>query len=98
LRYREDEKESTIFRKEFTAPGGATIKKEGDWDSYHKTDALIIFNSANDTWYVALAAKNLKDEDVAGQITLANPQLGGAQSVQWQAPRTYNISVGYYFN
>jgi iron complex outermembrane receptor protein len=74
-------------------------RDDGDYqDSYHKTDARIIFNSTNDTWYVALAAKNLEDEDVAGQITLANPQLGGAQSVQWQAPRTYNISVGYYFN
>lgn len=74
-------------------------REDGDYQgSYHKTDARIIFNSASETWYVAIAAKNLEDDEVAGAITLPNPQLGGIQNAQWQAPRTYNVSVGYYFN
>ncbi len=66
-------------------------------DSYHKTDARIILNSADGSWYVAAAAKNLEDDEIASQIQLANPSLGGVPATQWQAPRTYSLSVGYYF-
>ena len=66
-------------------------------DSYHRTDARLAFNSADGSWYVALAAKNLEDDEIASQIQLASVQLGGMDNAQWQAPRTYSISVGYYF-
>ena len=37
-------------------------------------------------------------DEVASQIQLASVQLGGIDAAQWQAPRTYNLSVGYYFD
>jgi iron complex outermembrane receptor protein len=66
-------------------------------DSYHRTDARLAFNSADGSWYVALAAKNLEDDEIASEIQLASVQLGGVDDAQWQAPRTYTVSVGYYF-
>ena len=66
-------------------------------DSYHKTDARLAFNSADGSWYVALSAKNLEDDEIASQIQLASPQLGGIDAAQWQAPRTVDLTVGYHF-
>jgi iron complex outermembrane recepter protein len=66
-------------------------------DSYHKTDARLAFNSADGSWYVALSAKNLEDDEIASQIQLASPQLGGVDAAQWQAPRTVDFTIGYYF-
>jgi iron complex outermembrane receptor protein len=67
-------------------------------DSYHRTDARLAFNSADGSWFVALAAKNLEDDEIASQVELSSPQLGGVDVAQWQAPRTYTVSVGYNFN
>lgn len=67
-------------------------------DSYHRTDARLAFFSADGRWDVALAAKNLEDDEVASQVELSSPQLGGVDVAQWQAPRTYTISVGYHFD
>ena len=47
---------------------------------------------------MALAAKNLEDDEIASQIQLASVQLGGIDNVQWQAPRTYSVTVGYRFD
>ena len=73
-------------------------RKDEDYqESYHRTDIRLAFNSADDSWYVALAAKNLEDDEIASQIQLSNPRLGGVDSAQWQAPRTYTLSLGYNF-
>ncbi|MFT5482525.1 MAG: iron complex outermembrane receptor protein [Halieaceae bacterium] len=73
-------------------------RKDGDTqDSYHRTDARLAFTSADDTWHVALAAKNLEDDEIASQIQLPNAQLGGIGTVQWQAPLTYTLTFGYNF-
>jgi len=73
-------------------------RDDGDYqDSYHRTDARIIFNSADDSWYVAVAAKNLEDDEIASQLSLREPTLGGVDTVQWMPPRTYNVSLGYNF-
>ena len=70
----------------------------GDYqDSYHRTDARISFNSASDSWYVAVAAKNLEDDEVASHIELTEPTLGGIPTAQWQPPRTYTLTAGYNF-
>jgi iron complex outermembrane receptor protein len=66
-------------------------------ESYHKTDARLAFNSADGSWYVAVAAKNIENEAVASQIALASAQLGGIDTAQWQAPRTYTLTFGYNF-
>ena len=66
-------------------------------DSYHKTDIRLAFNSTDKLWYVALAAQNLENTDVASNIATADAQLGGLDRVQWQAPQTYSLTVGYHF-
>ncbi|MFT7048660.1 MAG: iron complex outermembrane receptor protein [Halioglobus sp.] len=72
--------------------------KDADYQgSYHKTDARLAFYSADDRWYVAVAAKNLEDDDVANQIALREPTLGGVDTAQWQPPRTYTVTAGYNF-
>jgi iron complex outermembrane receptor protein len=72
-------------------------RKDDYQDSYHTTDARIVFESASESWYFALAAKNLEDDEVASQISLSEPTLGGIDTVQWQPPRTYTLTAGYYF-
>ena len=67
-------------------------------DSYHRTDARLAFNSTDGRWFVAVAAKNLEDDEVASQIQLSSPLLGGVDAAQWQAPRIYTLSVGYHFD
>jgi iron complex outermembrane receptor protein len=73
-------------------------RRDGDYQgSYHTTDARIIFNSASEKWYVALAAKHLEDDEVATEISLPEPTLGGTTNAQWHPPRTYTLSLGYYY-
>ncbi|MFT5766984.1 MAG: iron complex outermembrane receptor protein [Halioglobus sp.] len=73
-------------------------RDDGDiQDSYHRTDARVVFDSADGRWYVAAAVKNLEDDEIASQMLLANPTLGGIDAVQWQAPLTYTLTAGYYF-
>jgi iron complex outermembrane receptor protein len=67
-------------------------------ESYHRTDARLAFESTEGDWYVAIAANNLEDDEIASQVELANPQLGGVNAIQWQAPRTVTLSVGYNFD
>jgi iron complex outermembrane receptor protein len=66
-------------------------------DSYHRTNARVIFNSANDTWYVAAAVTNIEDDEVASQIALGDATLRTVDNAQWQSPRTYTLTAGYYF-
>ncbi len=66
-------------------------------DSYHKTDINVTFNSLDDVWYASLSVQNLENAEVASNINLNNPQLGGVDYVQWQAPQTVRMSVGYNF-
>jgi len=72
-------------------------KKAESQDSYHRTDARLAFDSADGSWYVALAAKNLEDDEIASEIQLPNPALGGISTPFWQPPRTYTLTAGYYF-
>ncbi len=66
-------------------------------DSYHRTGARLLFNSADDTWYVAAAVSNIEDDEVASQIALGEATLGTADNVQWYAPRMWTVTAGYYF-
>ncbi|NIB38599.1 TonB-dependent receptor [Pseudomaricurvus alkylphenolicus] len=66
-------------------------------DSYHKTDVSLTFNSADELWYATLAFQNLENAEVASNINVADASLGGVDRVQWQAPSTYRLSVGYHF-
>jgi len=46
---------------------------------------------------LALAANNIEDDEVASQVTLGDATLGGIATAQWQPPRTYTLTAGYYF-
>ncbi len=73
---------------------GDSSDYQGD---YHTADLRLHFSNLDETWYISLAAKNLGDELVASN---ANPRtdLGGpAATIQWQAPRTWALSAGLYF-
>ncbi|MFT7287866.1 MAG: iron complex outermembrane receptor protein [Halieaceae bacterium] len=73
-------------------------RKDEDYQgSYHRTGARLVFNSASDAWYVAAAASDIEDNEVASQISLGDATLGGADTAQWQAPRTYTLTAGYRF-
>jgi len=72
-------------------------RKDGDYqDSYQKTDIRLTYNSSDELWYITLAAQNLENAEVASNRGMPAPS-GGVQSAQWQAPQTYNLSVGYHF-
>ncbi len=66
-------------------------------DSYHRTGARIVFNSSDDVWYVAAAVSNIEDDEVASQVALGDALLGTVDNAQWQSPRTYTLTAGYYF-
>ncbi|BFM14060.1 TonB-dependent receptor [Maricurvus nonylphenolicus] len=73
-------------------------RKDRDYqDSYHKTDINVTFNSLDDVWYATLSVQNLENAEVASNINLDNPTLGGIDYVQWQAPQTVRVSLGYNF-
>lgn len=73
-------------------------RKDRDYqDSYHKTDINVTFNSLDDVWYASLSVQNLENAEVASNVNLNNPDLGGVDYVQWQAPQTVRFSLGYNF-
>jgi iron complex outermembrane receptor protein len=76
----------------------SAFNREADsQDSYHRTGARLIFNNASDTWYVAAAVSNIEDDEVASQVSLGDATLGTVDNAQWQSPRTYTLTAGYYF-
>jgi iron complex outermembrane receptor protein len=87
--YWSDEVYFTAFNRD--GPGG------DNQDSYHKTGARLLFDSADGAWYVAAAVSNIEDDEVASQVLLGDPTLGTVDNAQWQSPRTYTVTAGYYF-
>lgn len=70
----------------------------GDFqDSYHKTNASLRFDSSNESWFVAVSARNLENAEVASQVTLTDSALGGANVAQWQEPQLIAVSAGVNF-
>jgi iron complex outermembrane receptor protein len=72
-------------------------RDEDSQDSYHRTGARLKFDSADEAWYVAAAVQNIEDDEVASQVLLGDATLGTVDNAQWQAPRTYTLTAGYYF-
>jgi iron complex outermembrane receptor protein len=72
-------------------------REEESEGSYHRTGARLLFNSADDTWYVAAAVSNIEDDEVASQLQLGDATLITADNVQWYAPRMWTLTAGYYF-
>lgn len=73
-------------------------RKDVDYqDSYQRTDVNVTFNSADQIWYVSLAARNLENAEVASNIAPENTTLGGSPRAQWQEPQTVSLTAGYHF-
>jgi iron complex outermembrane receptor protein len=66
-------------------------------DSYQKTDVSLAFESSDDVWFATMAFQNLENAEVASNYSTGDPSLGGPDRVQWQAPQTVRLSLGYHF-
>ncbi len=65
-------------------------------DAYTQINSRVSWSSADDSWELAVWGKNLADEEFRIYAFDLTADLGYVQEV-YHAPRTFGVSVGYYF-